>query len=125
MRTNYVLIPVKMLTNIRRKALRKRAWFKVLNRAERAIISLTIRCVDKIKSPKLAHIITAILAKLKEAMESKVKKLMKTAGCALAQKISKIARTWGNILAFQWARDIGFIQYLAVMQINTPAMFQT
>jgi len=124
MRTNYTLIPVKILENIRRKALRQRAWFKVLNRTERAIISLTIRCVERVKSPKLARIITAIIAKLKEAMESKVKRLMETVGCALAQKISRIAQKWGNILAFRWARDSGFIQYLTVMQVNTPRMFQ-
>ncbi len=119
-----MFIPVKTLVDVRRKALRQRAWFKVLNRTERAIISLTIRCVDKIKSSKLANIITAIMTKLEEAMESKVKRLMETIGCALAQKISEIARTWGNNLALKWAKNIGFIQYLAVMQINTPKMFQ-
>jgi hypothetical protein len=124
MRTNYASIPVKMLDTIRRKALRKRIWFKVLNRTERAIISLTIRCVEKIRSPKLANIITAITAKLKDAMENKVKKLIKMVGSVLAQKISRIARTWGNILAFHWAKDPDFIRYLAIMHLNMPAMFQ-
>jgi len=119
------VIQISELVEIRRKALRRRAWYKILDRAERAIVSLTIRCVVKIKSAKLAEIVTAIVTKLKDAMTSQVEKLKETVGRSLAQKLSLIAQSWGYRLASKWVEDSGFSQYLAVMHINTPGMFKT
>jgi hypothetical protein len=117
-------ISVSALAEIKRKALRRRTWFKVLDGAERAIISLTIRCVERIRSPKLAKIVTAIVTKLRDAMTSQVEKLKETIGRSLAQKLAKIALAWGNLSAKLWVEDQSFIQYLVIMQINTPKMFQ-
>ena len=118
-------IPVDKLVEIRSKAIRRRMWFKILDRGERAIVSLTIRCVKKIQSPKLAKIVTTIVAKLREAMKSRVKQMAETVGRSLAQKLSRIAQAWGNKCAIIWAEDPGFIQFLAIMQINTLMRFQT
>lgn len=116
-------ITVPILVTIRRKALRKRAWFKVLNRTERAIISLTIRCVDKIRSPKLIEILSNIAIKLLFATESPIEALMVRFGRSLAFKLSLIARSLGVPQAFKWKSDPSFIQYLTVMFINTPVAF--
>lgn len=117
------IIQISELMKIRRKALRRRAWYKILNRAEQAILSLTIRCVGRIRSPKLAEIVTAIATKLKDAMTSQVEKLKKTVGRSLAQNLAKIVLAWGNSSAKRWVKDQGFIQYLAIMHINTPRMW--
>jgi len=119
------IIQIGELVEIRKKALRQRAWYKILDGAERAIVSLTIRCVEKIRSPKLAEIVTAIVTKLRAAMTSQVEKLKETVGRPLARKLSLIAQSWGYILASKWAWDSGFSQYLAVMHMNTPRMFKT
>lgn len=111
-------IPVDKLVEIRRKAMRRRIWFRVLDRGEQAIVSLTIRCVKKIQSPKLAQIVTNIVAKLRQAMKSSVKQIVETVGRSLAQKLSRIAQAWGNKCAILWAEDPSFIQFLAIMQIN-------
>ena len=117
------IIQISELVKIRRKALRRRAWYKILDRAERAIVSLTIRCVERIRSPKLAEIVTAIATKLKDAMTSQVEKLKKTVGRSLAQNLAKIVLAWGHSSAKRWVKDQGFIQYLVIMHINTPRMW--
>jgi hypothetical protein len=117
-------ISVGRLVEARRTALRCGVWFRVLNRTERGILDLTVRCVDKIRSAMLAKVVTAILIKLKLAMESAVEKLVRVVGRSLAQKVSSIALSWGNLSALQWAEDSAFARYLAITQMNAPRMFQ-
>lgn len=112
------------LRKIKKKAMRHRAWFKVLDRVDRAIVNLTIQCVERIRSPKLAEIVTAILNKLKQNLESPIKSLMQQVGLPLAQKLGEIAQGWGNKSARLWANNLGFIQYLAIMQKNLSSVFR-
>jgi hypothetical protein len=102
------------LAEAKKLALRRRVWFKVLNRVERGIIDLTVRYVICIKSGKLAKLVTAIVEKLQFAAENIVEKLTRTVGLPLARKISEIAISWGNHLAFTWADDHSFAKYLMV-----------
>jgi hypothetical protein len=113
------------LIKIKKKALRHKAWFKTLTRIDRAIIDLTIGCVEKIKSSKLVKIITEIINKLKQTLESPIKRLMKQLGFSLAKKISQIAQNWGNKSASRWIRELSFIQYLTIIHVNTPIIFKT
>ncbi|MGC9346350.1 MAG: hypothetical protein ACP5ER_06140 [Candidatus Bathyarchaeales archaeon] len=108
------------LVSIRRMAMRRRVWFRVLDRAERAIVSLTIRCVERIRSVRLAMIVKAIVDKLKLAVKGRVERLMETVGSSLARKIGEIAVSWGNVEALKWASDKGFIRYVTVMEMNRP-----
>ena len=113
------------LASIKQRAMRKRVWFRVLSRAERTIVSLTIRCVERIRSPVLARIVTAIVHKLTDALKGVVERLMETVGRLLAEKLSRVARAWGNLSAGGWAEDPGLVQYLTIMHMNTPRVFQT
>ena len=106
------------LSKIRVRAIRRGAWFKVLSRAERAYIGLTIRVVERVRSPLLAKVLTSILKRLLSAMESRVTRIMREVGRPLAQKLSRIAQKWGNKPAVQWAEAPNFIRYLAVMHMN-------
>jgi glycosyltransferase involved in cell wall biosynthesis len=112
-----------VLVSIKRKALRKRVWFRVLNREERGIFSLTIRCVERIRSVKLAKIVKAIVDKLEGAVKGRVERLMETVGRQLARKLSEIAEGWGNESAESWAGDRGFTRFLAVSYMNTPGLY--
>ena len=52
----------KVITNnflfqIRRRALRKKIWMKVLDRDERSILSLTTRLVELVKSNTLRYVL--------------------------------------------------------------------
>jgi len=109
----------------RQKAMRKHLWFKVLDQSERAIFNLTVQCVKQIKSSKLAKIMTAIVEKLTYSMTNRVEKLSENIGRPLAQKISSLAYSWGNLEALKWAEDNRFVKYLTVIRMNTPEIFQT
>jgi len=112
------------LVRIRSKAIRRGIWFKTLTRSERAQVDLTIRVVQKIRSLLLARVLSSLVKKLLEAMESMVVHMMKVVGRPLAERLSQIAQKWGNASASRWAKDLAFIQYLTITHINTPTMFQ-
>jgi len=48
----------------------------------------------------------------------KVHLAMQKIGISIAEKISQIAQNWGNKTAREWAKDLGFIQYLTIMSLN-------
>jgi len=114
----------RLILELRRRALRRGVWFKVLDRAERAILDLVPKCVDKPKSPRLIDAIAKIIVKLKAALASPIIRLRSQIGWPLAQKISRIAQKWGNKRAREWAEDKGFIQYLTIIKINDISIFR-
>lgn len=107
------------LMALRVRAFRRRVWFKTLSRIERGLVDCVIKVVDRVRSTLLTRVLRSIVKKLLIAMESKVKRLMKEVGTTLANKISLIAKSWGNRSAQEWVEDEGFIQYLTVITINT------
>jgi len=108
------------LAKIKAKALRRGVWFRVLTVGERAQMELTMKVVKKIRSLFLAKVVANIVEKLLEAMESKVTRLMREVGPALAQKLIGIAQKWGNESAKSWSQDLGFVKYLTIMHLNKP-----
>jgi hypothetical protein len=115
-------LSVGLLTQAKKLALRRGVWFRTLNRIERAIIDLTVKCVDSIKSGRLAKMLTAIIDKLQSAMESIVDRLVRTIGVPLAEKISCVAAGWGNVSAESWASDLSFAAFLAMMHTSNNFM---
>ena len=107
------------LAKLKLKALRRGIWFKDLKREERKLLELTMRVVEKVRSFLLVKLVSRIVGKLCEAMESMVIRLMRTKGRSLADKISKIGQVWGNKTARSWARDRGFIQFLTVSNLSS------
>jgi hypothetical protein len=105
------------LAKLRLKALRRGCWFRDLKREERRLLDLTISVVERVRSFLLAKIVSQLIGKLCEAMESRVFRLMRTEGRSLAENISKICQAWGNRAAKSWAKDAGFIQYLTVSNL--------
>lgn len=112
------------LAKIKTKALRQGVWFRLLSRSERAIVDLTMKVVERIRSFILARVVASIVKKLLDSMESRVARLIREVGPALAQKLSLTAQKWGNQSALKWSDDPGFRQYLAVMYLNTPSVFK-
>jgi hypothetical protein len=112
------------LSGLRLKALRRGAWFRVLSRVDRAVVDLTLRVVDGVRSFKLAAAISAIVKKLEEAVEGRVSRLLKEVGFQVALKLSLLAQNWGNVRAREWASDASFAKFLAIMHINNPSMLR-
>ncbi len=115
----------RMLVRLRVRALRRRVWFKVLDRLERAGVELTIKVVDAVRSPVLARMLLSVVAKLMDAMESPVARMMREVGSDLVRRASRIAQQWGHRSAHRWKADLRFIRFLAVMQMCTSPMFST
>jgi hypothetical protein len=107
------------LVKIRTKAIRKGVWFRVLNRAERAQIELTVRVVKRVRSLLLIKVLTSLMTKLLTAFESKVERFARKVGRHLARKLGLIAQSWGNVSAFVWKTECKFVRYLAVLHMNT------
>ena len=102
-----------------KKAKRKGCYYSVLKQSERGLLDLTIRVVEKVRSFILAKLISRIVGKLLEAMESRVYRLMRTEGRSMAERLSKIAQSWGNRSAKSWVKDRGFMQYLTVNNLGS------
>ena len=114
----------KQLMKIKIKAVRSGAWFKVLQRIDRALFDLTIRVVGSIRSYKLAKSILSLTRKLNEATKSSFSTRLREIGLPLAQKISLTAQKLGNVWASNWAFDSSFALFLAAMKINCAKMLK-
>lgn len=111
----------RWLVSVRARALRCGVWYSVLSRGERGCVDLAIRVVERVSSRLLRRVLSAVVEKLAEALESPVQRLMRDVGSSLALRLSRIAENWGNRRAVCWARDAGFVRYLAVMHLNAAA----
>ncbi len=106
------------LLSVRQRALQSRVWFKALNSAERAILTLAPKCVDAVKSPMLVDFVAKIIVKVTEALHSPLERFRSQVAVPLAEKIAFLAQKWGHRSAYTWALDKSFIQYLAVCKFN-------
>ena len=108
------------LIAIKLKSLRKRVWFRVLNECERALINLSIRVVDVVRSEKLAKVLSIAVEKLRKTMRSLMDRA-KEVGQPLAEKLSMVAaQAWGNLEAWDWANDKFYAIYLGLSILNRP-----
>ena len=106
------------LVKMRQDARRKGCYYNVLKQNERMLLDLTIRVVEKVRSFLLARIISQIVRKLCEAMESRIIRLIRTEGQEMAKSLSRIGEAWGCRAAKSWAVDRGFMQFLVVSNLG-------
>jgi hypothetical protein len=117
-RTDYPLTNRQYLNNIKTQALRAKVLFKTLSRVERAILNLTIRCVEKVRSPTLENALSTIISKITEALENRFLVKAERIGREKAEKLGDAAQKWGNKTASNWKTDKNFIIYLGVDSLN-------
>jgi hypothetical protein len=106
------------LNDVRQKALRKRVWYRALDRLERGIFNLTTQIVDRVESELLGVELVKMLSKLSDAMKSGFVRCMEEFGVGKARSISAQAVSFGYASAEAWARDEGLIRYLAFLKVN-------
>src|SRR5947209_16157317 len=97
----------RTLAGLKTRALRKRVWYRVLDRIERGLLDLTIRWVDNVRSRRLTETLLRILVKLARAMEQGMSRVL-VVGRELALRASVLAVKWGNVEAYSWRLDRGF-----------------
>ncbi|MDH7478335.1 MAG: hypothetical protein QHH17_08160 [Candidatus Bathyarchaeota archaeon] len=114
-----ILLGRKELLSSKLKAKRSGVWFKTLTRLDRALIDLTIKIADRVRSQGLTMALVKVLKKIEEALENKISQTIYRVGLPLARKIGLLAKKFGNPSAESWMRDLSFAKFLAIMYINS------
>ena len=104
----------RVLLDLRTRSLRKRVWYRALDRIERGLVDLTIRWVDNVRNCTMARVLLRILGKLVQALEQGMVRVL-TVGRELALRASELAVRWGNTQAYTWRSDKVFWFGLARM----------
>jgi len=110
------------LLKLKWKAIRCNIWFRALSRIDRALIDSVIKVVNEVRSFTLAKILLSVVEKLEDALENRFLNALKEIGFPLARKLSLSAQKWGNKSARNWAFDLSFARFLAMMYINNPGV---
>jgi hypothetical protein len=119
--TNHAFLSRLNLVKLKKKALRRGIWYRVLKKIERSLIDLVITTVNKVQSNTLAKSLTLILNKLSDIIETNIQHQIQTIGLPQAKKLSQIAQNWGNKSAVKWATDTKYARYLAICNLATPS----
>jgi hypothetical protein len=106
------------LAKAKSRAVKNGLWYEVLTRTERAILDLTMKCVEQVRSQTLAKTIVRILGKIKTLGKGFMEKAQE-AGSDIIKQIVQIAQKWGNKKSSYWANDKNFIKFLGVTTLNT------
>jgi hypothetical protein len=118
-RARSVPLTREALAKLKRRAWRRGVWFRDLKQSERMLLDLTIRVVQRVRSFMLAKVVSRIVDRLCEAMESRIYRLVRSEGKAMVEKLSEIAVGWGNKTARSWAEDRGFMQYVTINNLDS------
>ena len=110
------------LAKFKSMAMRAGVWFRDLSRIDRVLIDLTIKVARNVRSASLAKCILSVTGKLEGLLENRLVRAMREVGYPLACKLCSVAQKWGNRGALEWAKDLGFVRYLAAMQLNGNAL---
>jgi hypothetical protein len=113
------LITRQNLMRIKSQALRMKVWFKVLSKVERAIIDLTINCVEKVRSSTLTETISKIISKILCMLEESFMTRAEKVGRIIAEKLCAIAKKWGNKTHLSWKQNRNYIRLLGINALNT------
>jgi len=114
----------RYLLRLKREAMWKRIWYKVLSNLERGLVDSIIKAIRRPRSPTLIMVLAKIVVKVKRALLSPLAQLMEVVGRPLAKRISMIAYKWGYERALEWSEDKGFIRYLVIIDVNNPPGFR-
>ncbi|MDH5462645.1 MAG: hypothetical protein OEX09_10555, partial [Candidatus Bathyarchaeota archaeon] len=76
---------------VKSRALRNRTWYKTLSRMERAIIDLTIKCVEKVRSHVLAQMVSMIISKILRTLKEDYMTTAEKVGLEIIEKLSVVA----------------------------------
>jgi hypothetical protein len=107
------------LVRLRLKAVRAGVWFRALSRIDRVLVDLTIRVASSVRSVTLARNLLAVTKKLEGLLVSKLERAITKIGFPMACKLGMLAQKWGNKCTKEWATDVNFARYLAVMNLNS------
>ena len=106
------------LAKLKHRARRRGVWFSGLKQSERTLLDLTIKVVQRVRSFMLAKVVSGLVSRLIQAMESKVARLIRREGKQMALRLSEVAVRLGHRAAWAWRDDVGFMQYLVISKLG-------
>ena len=106
------------LPGLRRRALRKGLWFKILSSVERGLVNLTIKYVKEPRSPMLISALSEIVTRIVEAVKSTYLFVLESIGRPIAAQRVTAALSWGNRQSRDWLNDRAFWRFLALSERN-------
>lgn len=104
---------------IKTRAMRSGVWFRLLSRADRAVLDLTMKCVERIRSRVLARAISQIISRVLKTLDDSFMQKADKIGRVVAERLSQAAEKWGNKDAQMWKYSRNFVQFLGVNALNT------
>ena len=111
------------LAALKMRSMRRGIWYKVISVLERVQVDLTIRMLERVRSPFLARVLDSIIKKLSVALQSNVSTLIQGVGFPQALKLSRIAKSWGHRTAETWNSNREFARFLAIMHLNSVSPY--
>lgn len=106
------------LVKAKLKALRAGVWFGTLSKVERAIMNLTIHCVENVRSNLLTRVLSSIINKILQSSGKDFMMRAEEIGQEIAARLSSIGEKWGNSSSQAWKGDKPFIIFLGVNASN-------
>jgi hypothetical protein len=113
------LLKSSFLAQIRKKALKGRYWYKVLDGLERGIFNLSSRLFEVIHEGTLLVTLRNIIDKLVEAGKSPFKRHLEAHGVTRARQIFDQAQRFGYNLSEGLVSE-SFVRYLMFLDFNQP-----
>jgi hypothetical protein len=110
----------EFLVDVRRSALRRGLWTRVLDGIERGIVTLASRLVDTVVNATLGVVLVKILQKLRDASRSAFAKHVDNYGWRRAFEVKVQLEKLGYILGDGLERDLNFAKYLAFLDFYRP-----
>lgn len=110
----------EFLVDVRRNALRRGLWTRVLDGVERGIVTLASRVVDSVMNVTLGVVLVKILQKLRDASRSAFVKHVDDYGWRRAVEVKAQMVKLGYRLGLGLERDLNFVKYLAFLDFYQP-----
>lgn len=110
----------EFLVDVRRNALRRGTWTRILDNVERGIVTLASRVVDSVMNVTLGVVLVKILQKLKDASRSAFAKHVKDYGWRRAVEVKAQLVKLGYRLGEGLENDQDFVKYLAFLDFYRP-----
>lgn len=105
---------IETLSDLRKRALRKRVWYSALNLQERMITGLITRHIKIVRNATLATVIARIIVKLIPAIKNAFLGMIERIGRPIAERNALASYRHGNKDALGWKDDLNYIRFLGL-----------
>ena len=108
------------LHDIRRRAMRRGIWYRVLSDLDRGILNLSAVLLDDVRSVTLRVQIVSILAKLRDAFKSPFVRYVEKHGRERLRNVVECAIKFDYRDVESLRGDKGFMEYLMFLDFHQP-----